>query len=90
MRATPDFDFQLGEAAEMIRESTARFADEHGVKHSLKPVCAAHGVDMVELDRTRLHEYTPAERAAYALSDSRGTRALTLRLLGLDYAPYAA
>ncbi|MBA4046097.1 MAG: acyl-CoA dehydrogenase, partial [Erythrobacter sp.] len=28
MRATPDFDFHLGEAAEMIRDSTARFADE--------------------------------------------------------------
>ena len=28
MRATPDFDFQLGESAEMIREATARFADE--------------------------------------------------------------
>ena len=28
MRATPDFDFQLGEAAEMIRDSVARFADE--------------------------------------------------------------
>ena len=28
MRATPDFDFQLGEAAEMIRESVGRFADE--------------------------------------------------------------
>ena len=28
MRATPDFDFQLGEAGEMIRETTARFADE--------------------------------------------------------------
>ena len=28
MRATPDFDFQLGEGAEMIREATARFADE--------------------------------------------------------------
>ena len=28
MRATPDFDFQLGEAAEMIRASAARFADE--------------------------------------------------------------
>jgi isovaleryl-CoA dehydrogenase len=27
MRATPDFDFQLGESAEMIREATARFAD---------------------------------------------------------------
>jgi len=28
MRATPDFDFALGESAEMIRETTARFADE--------------------------------------------------------------
>jgi isovaleryl-CoA dehydrogenase len=28
MRATPEFDFQLGETAERIRESTARFADE--------------------------------------------------------------
>ncbi|WP_324828647.1 isovaleryl-CoA dehydrogenase [Qipengyuania zhejiangensis] len=28
MRATPDFDFQLGESAEMIRESVGRFADE--------------------------------------------------------------
>ncbi|MFN4021064.1 MAG: isovaleryl-CoA dehydrogenase [Erythrobacter sp.] len=28
MRATPDFDFQLGEAAAMIRDSAARFADE--------------------------------------------------------------
>ena len=28
MRATPDFDFQLGESAELIRESIGRFADE--------------------------------------------------------------
>ena len=28
MKATPDFDFQLGESAQMIRETTARFADE--------------------------------------------------------------
>ncbi len=28
MRATPDFDFQLGEAAAMIRDSVSRFADE--------------------------------------------------------------
>jgi isovaleryl-CoA dehydrogenase len=28
MRATPDFDFQLGESAEMIRDNVARFADE--------------------------------------------------------------
>ena len=28
MRATPNFDFQLGESAEMIREAAGRFADE--------------------------------------------------------------
>lgn len=28
MRATPDFDFQLGESAEMIRTSVGRFVDE--------------------------------------------------------------
>ena len=28
MRATPDFDFQLGESADMIRESVGRFVDE--------------------------------------------------------------
>jgi isovaleryl-CoA dehydrogenase len=28
MRATPDFDFQLGEAADMIRDTVGRFADE--------------------------------------------------------------
>ena len=28
MRATPDFDFALGENADMIRETTSRFADE--------------------------------------------------------------
>jgi isovaleryl-CoA dehydrogenase len=28
MRATPDFDFNLGETADMIRESAARFADD--------------------------------------------------------------
>ena len=28
MRATPDFDFQLGESADMIRDSVGRFADE--------------------------------------------------------------
>ncbi|TCJ39992.1 isovaleryl-CoA dehydrogenase [Parafrankia sp. BMG5.11] len=28
MRATPQFDFQLGDSAEMIREAAARFADE--------------------------------------------------------------
>ena len=28
MRATPDFDFALGESAQMIRDTVSRFADE--------------------------------------------------------------
>ena len=36
MRATPDFDFALGESADMIREAAARFADEQ-----IAPLAAA-------------------------------------------------
>jgi len=36
MRATPEFDFGLGESAGMIREATARFADER-----IAPISAA-------------------------------------------------
>ena len=36
MRATPDFDFQLGEGADMIREAAGRFADER-----IAPIAAA-------------------------------------------------
>ena len=36
MRATPDFDFALGESADMIREAAARFADER-----IAPLAAA-------------------------------------------------
>lgn len=71
-----------------VAQAYREFADEHGVKWGLKPVCEAHGIAMVELDRTRLHTYTPQEVHAYVLSDGRGTRELALRLLGLDYEPY--
>jgi len=53
------------------------------VPWSLKPVAKAAGIDMFELDRTRLHEYTPEETARYVLSDAIGTRELALRTLGL-------
>jgi isovaleryl-CoA dehydrogenase len=36
MRATPDFDFALGESADMIRDAAARFADEQ-----IAPLAAA-------------------------------------------------
>lgn len=52
------------------------------VPHSLKPVLRAKGYDPVEIDRTRLHEYTPEQVAEYALSDAVGARELALDVLG--------
>lgn len=49
---------------------------------NLKPVCKHLGIEMVELDRENLHEYTQAERDAYNLSDAIGTRELALMLYG--------
>ena len=46
MRATPDFDFALGENAEMIRETTARFADEQiAPVETSRHACARREVD---------------------------------------------
>lgn len=56
------------------------FAEQHGVKHSLKPVARAAGIEVIELDRERMHEYTDEERRAYAASDVHATRELALRL----------
>lgn len=42
----------------------------------LKPVARLMGLDPIELDRERMGEYSPEERAAYALSDVRVTLAL--------------
>lgn len=60
-----------------------QFAADADVSWSLKPVCKAMGIDMFEIDRTRLHEYTPEEVRAYVLSDCVGTRELALHTLGL-------
>ena len=59
-----------------------RIAADLGVPWSLKPVCKALGIDMIEVDRERMHDLSPAERAAYVTSDTRGTRELGARLLG--------
>lgn len=48
----------------------------------LKPTAEANGIEMITVDRTRMHDLTPAERSAYAASDTRGTRLLAIRLLG--------
>lgn len=71
-----------------VAQAYHRYADEQGVKWGLKPVCEAQGIAMFELDRTRLHEFDPADVHKYVLSDATGTRELALRTLGLDYTPY--
>lgn len=65
-----------------ISDAYRSFAAEQGIKHRLKPVCIASGIPMIEVDRENMHLLTPAERAAYACSDTRGTRELAIRLLG--------
>lgn len=60
------------------------FADQAGVGWGLKPVLRAAGYNPVELDRTRLQDYTPQEVLAYVRSDADGARQLALRTLGLD------
>jgi hypothetical protein len=57
-------------------------AERLGVPWRLKPFAEAIGLDVIELDRTRLHEYTEEERRAYNVSDARATREIILWLLG--------
>lgn len=57
-------------------------ADALGVRSGLKPVARALGIEVIEVDRARMHLLTDAERIAYASSDTRATRELALRLLG--------
>lgn len=59
------------------------FADKHGIKWGLKPVCEAFGISMITVDRTEMHLLTPAERREYVMSDGNGTRLLALNMLGL-------
>lgn len=55
-----------------------RFAAEAGVSWSLKPVAKAAGLEVIEVDRTRIHELTSDEREAYVASDARLARQLAL------------
>lgn len=87
-QVTWDLGLGVAHAHLDVAQAYRRYADEQGIKWGLKPVCEALGVPMVDLDRTRLQDYSPAERRAYNLSDGIGTHELALRLLGLDYAPY--
>lgn len=46
-------------------------AEELKVKHSLKPVAKALGLDPVEVDASEVHLLTPSERATYCTSDAQ-------------------
>ena len=77
MRATPDFDFQLGESAEMIRESVGRFADEQ-----IQPL--AEKVDQAETQRSE--DLTNEVRMLEDLVHRMG-QDLEARLAGISHAP---
>lgn len=83
-------EFGLAHAHLDVSQAYRRYAAATGVKWGLKPVCEALGIDMVtDVDREHLERFSAAQRKAYNVSDGLGTRALALRLLGLDYTPYA-
>jgi len=45
-------------------------------------VARALGIEVIEVDRERMHLLTQAQRTAYAASDTRATRELAIRGLG--------
>lgn len=49
------------------------YAATVGVTWSLKPVCAALGIEMVKVDASKIHELSSEELAVYNMSDVRGT-----------------
>lgn len=57
----------------------------------LKPLARFVGLPVIEVDRERIHELTPAERGAYVASDARLARALVARrphwAAGIDQVP---
>lgn len=46
-------------------------AEKLGVKHSLKPVAKALGLNPVEVDASEVHRLTPTERSTYCTSDAQ-------------------
>lgn len=68
------------------------WAAEHGIPAGLKAVAAAVGIEMIEVDRTRIHALTAGELADYVASDAVGTLALARRSgpLPVDCVPPSA
>ena len=68
------------------------WAAEHNISAGLKAVAAAVGIEMIEVDRTRIHALTAGELADYVASDAVGTLALARRSgpLPVDSVPSSA
>lgn len=56
-----------------IYRSWKPYTEAAGIRNSLKPVAAACGLNPIEIDTTRLDEYTVDEVISYQLSDVRCT-----------------
>jgi|688.fasta_scaffold533254_2 DNA polymerase elongation subunit (family B) len=54
-------------------------AEAQGLQWSLKPIARHHGLEPVEVDRTAIHELSPAELEAYVASDALVTLELARR-----------
>lgn len=53
-----------------------KYAEEKGIKHSLKPVAESFGIEMIEQDASLMHNLTRGERMSYCTSDANGTMEL--------------
>lgn len=53
-----------------------QYARANDVDWSLKPVAASRGIDMITVDRARMHQLDEAARSSYALSDVVGLQQL--------------
>lgn len=58
-------------------------AERQGVKWSLKPYAQSIGLDPVEVDRTKMHDLTPAQLREYVASDAIVTLEIARRKLYL-------
>ncbi len=63
-----------------IMPAFKEFAEAQGISGSLKPVARAHGLQMIEVDRSQMHLLSAQELHDYVASDVLGTQALASRL----------
>lgn len=56
------------------------WARAQGIRGGLKPVASAQGIEVIEVDRTKIHELSAADLMAYNVSDVHATWLLAHRL----------